>query len=284
MNESLPRLAALPVGAKVMLTAFLALLGTGYLVALGNIYYQHNEADLKPGMTLDDLRRAYHGLEVSQTTEHRERIPSEMEERVSPGGDMRRFLEKGGPAAVDTLMGWLEDGSPEAQFAEAAYVPGGPTPQQVITDQCVLCHNPEGDMYDVPYAESEDEPAQFQLVVARASPDFGPTQTETTTRTLAPPSVAELMHITHAHILSMPIFTLCVGVLFFLSGLPKWLTYTIGPIPMLALCGDIAGWWLARPYEPAIFLIAVAGAVFGASYGFQILATFGALWFGRRSA
>ncbi len=279
------RLANLPLAAKLMLTAFLALLGTGYLVATRNIYEQHHEADLEPGLSMDDLRRAYHGLNKEVTEETQTQLPSTMQRMVAPGAPMRMYLERGGPPAVRTLTTWLENGSREVQFPTTGLVePGDPSPRQVITRQCVLCHNAtDGEMMDVPYAQAFGKQAEYDLVIAAAEPVAGPTTTETAVMELAPTGRAELVHITHAHILAMPIFTLCVGTLFLLTGLPQWLKTIVGPLPMIALCFDIGAWWLTRVYEPGIFIIATAGAVFGLAYGIQIIAAFLSLWFGRRT-
>lgn len=279
------RLAHLPVGAKLMLTAFLALLGCGYLVAVRNIYEKHHEADLEPAMSIDDLRRTYHGLEKTITSESRPRTPSVMELMVKPGGPMRAYLEQGGPKAVRTLMHWLETGAEQAAFTTANVPqPGDPAPRSVIARQCIRCHNAtDGEMADVPFATGPDAQPDFNLVMPLTRSFFGQPTTETEVMQLPPTGRPELIHITHAHILSMPVFTIAVGILFFLTGLPPWLKTTLGPLPMLALCADIAGWWLARAYEPAIYLIAGAGAVFGLTYGVQILSALLSLWFGRRN-
>lgn len=50
---------------------------------------------------------------------------------------------------------------------------------------------------------------------------------------------------------------------------------------MLAVVLDIGSWWLARFFEPFVYVIAAAGAVFGAAYGLQILCIFGSMWLAR---
>jgi hypothetical protein len=51
---------------------------------------------------------------------------------------------------------------------------------------------------------------------------------------------------------------------------------------VVATCVDVGCWWLARPFEPAIFGILAAGAVFGTVLGLQILCILGSAWFGRK--
>jgi len=277
------RLTSLPASAKLMLTLFLALMGVGYLVAVLNIFEHHTEADLEPGLKLGDLQRVYHGMEKEVTAEVSTTLMSPMQRMVSPGGKMRKYLERGGDPAVRALMSWLEAGAHEDAFAKAG-VPqaGDPAPQGVIAGQCIRCHNMQGDVADIPYAMDEESRPVFELVSKKAAPVLGPTTQQAQTVWLAPTGRAELVQITHAHILAIPVFTLIVGLLFFLTGIRPAIKAVLGPLPMLAICFDFASWWLARPYGPFVFFIAAAGGVFGVAFGLQILCVFGSLWFGER--
>ena len=58
-------LPTLPAGARIMLTAFLAIIGSGYLVAVWNIHHSHRMADGVGGLSLDDVRAVYSGMSVS---------------------------------------------------------------------------------------------------------------------------------------------------------------------------------------------------------------------------
>ncbi len=279
------RLADLPFSGKLLVTAFLALIGVGYLIGVRNIFEHHSEADLQPGLTVDDLRRNYHGLEVESTSDARKHTPSIMEKMVRPGGPMRKFLEKGGEPAIRGLTAWLEGGSEEEAFARADLAePGAPSAQRVIGMQCVRCHNStDGEMADVPYAQSVMDEAEYGLVMALAAPPGGKPTPGTKTMQLAPIGRPELVQVTHAHIMAIPVFTLIVGGLFLFTGLPTKLKSVIAPLPMVVLCADFASWWLARSIEPFIYVIAAAGAVFGLAFGFQILSVAYSLWLGKRS-
>jgi hypothetical protein len=286
------RLRNLPLGAKVTLTAFLALMGAGYLVAVTNIYLHHNEADLEPGLGPGDLLAVYHGLERDAPAGT---IPQKahMLRRVEPGGDMRKYLEKGGEEAVRTLIGWLEAGAQETDFSrEGLFRPGDPSPQDVIAENCVRCHNArDGDKKDVPYAESRDDLPTYALVQKEAvrpgtmSPEATPRRdaVEPGTRTIRiePMSVERLVQVTHVHIISIPVFALAVAALFFLSSAGPRLKAILGPIPMLGVCLDVASWWLARPIPPFALAIGAAGAIFGTSLALQMLLVLRSLWLDR---
>ncbi|HVP12835.1 MAG TPA: hypothetical protein VMV94_16800 [Phycisphaerae bacterium] len=279
------RLASLPLTAKLLLTPFLALIGCGYFVALLNIYEHHQDADLEPGLTFNDLRRVYHGIDKLVTSKTQQQNPSPMQKMTSPGGKMRPKLEKGGEPAVRALTRWLADGAQEADFARAGvYQAGDPSVKQVIAQRCIECHNAtDGEESDVPYAQSSSSEPEYVLVIKEAAPELGPVVTESKMMHLAPKSVADLVQITHAHILAMPVFTVIIGGLFLLTGLPQRFKLVVGPLPMVAMCFDFASWWLARPFEPFVYVIAAAGAVFGASLGVQILCVSASLWFGKKT-
>ena len=284
MNWESMRLARLSLSAKALVSLFLLLVGLGYFAATANIYFQHQDADLEPGLTLDDLKRTFHGLEKEITPEAKVTVNSTMLEQVRPGGDMREYLDPGGESAVRALIFWLENGAAEEDFAKSELAQAGdPSAKQVITDQCIECHNADGgEMEDAPFADDEESKPEFANVEKVAKPEYtrhdsGPQQV-----TLAPTGLKELVHITHAHILAIPVFTLIVGVLFLMTGCGSSVKLILGPLPMLAVVADIGSWWLARFYEPFIYVIAASGAVFGATYGLQILCILASMWLGRK--
>ncbi len=280
------RLAQLSTPAKMMITLFLALVGTGYLVATANIYLQHENADLEPGLTPDDLKRNFHGIEKVITPDAKVTVNSTMLEQVREGGDMREHLDPGGEPAVRALISWLEKSASEADFATPAlYETGDPSAQQVITDQCVECHNSDGgEMEDLPFAAAMDGEAEFTQMAEVVARDETREETGPQKIVLPPKSIKNLVLVTHQHILSIPVFTLIVGVMFLMTGFSPVIKWILVPLPMLAVLGDIGGWWLARYFEPGIFVIAASGAVFGATFGLQILGVFGSMWFGHRTS
>jgi hypothetical protein len=278
-------LGSLPLGAKVTLTAFLALLGGGYLVALGNIYMHHAEADLEPGLTPADVVRVYHGLEKEMTVEMV--VPkSAMLKQVEPGGAMRKYLEKGGEESVRVLMAWLEDGAERDSFEKEELVePGDPSPQDVIAETCVRCHNAtSGEKSDTPYAETRDDLPTFELVSQVALPPVPDLESGKKTVYLPPMGLDALVQVTHVHIISIPMFALAVAALFLLTNQSARVKALLTPIPMLAVCLDIGSWWLARPLEPFAYLVAAAGAIFGTALALQLVCVLGSLWLGGSKA
>lgn len=285
VQERLPRLQDLPAPARWVLSAFLAMIGVGYVVAAINIYVHHQDADLEPGFSLDDLRRVYHGIDTETSAEHSLQRPSVMEKMVRPGGGMRKYLEKGGDSAVRAMMCWLESGATQTDFTKTGkHQPGDPSAQQVLGSLCIRCHNAtDGEAKGVAYAESATAEPEYRRVAEFVAPRAGLTEHGTHVVHLAPTEEGELVQVTHAHILAIPVFTLIISGLFFLTGLSPAIKRYVGPAPMIALCCDFASWWLARLYEPFVYVIVAAGAVFGICLAFQIVAVLVSLWSGRRA-
>jgi hypothetical protein len=279
--ESL-RLSRLSLPAKLLVTLFLGVVGPGYLFGTANIMFQHQDADLEPGLTVDDLRRTFHGMEKTITPDAEVTVNSLMLEQVRPDGEMREYLEDGGEPAVRSLMAWLKDGAEEEAFTSPD-VPqaGDPSPVEVIKSNCVECHHADGgDMEDLPFAASDEAEPEYTLVMEAAEPDFTTHESGPQTVVLAPTSVKKLIHITHAHVLAIPVFTLLVGALFLMTGFGDKVKLILAPLPMLAVLLDIGSWWLARFVEPLIYVIAASGAIFGAAYALQILAILASMWLG----
>jgi len=283
MNNDIFRLAKLSIPAKLLVTIFLAIIGPGYLFGTANIYYQHQYADDEPGLSLEDLRATFHGMTRTFEPDDKIIVNSVMLSEVQPDGSMREYLEEGGEPAVRALITWLENQAKEEEFAQSGLAQeGDPSAQEVIREHCIICHNADGgDMEDVPYAETDESDPDYALVMETATPDITVEDSGVQTKVYKPTSQPRLVHITHAHIFTMPMFTFFVGVLFLMTGISDKIKLLIGPLPMLAVLLDISSWWIARWVEPFIYVIAGAGAIFGFFYAIQILCIFGSLWFGR---
>lgn len=278
------RLANLTVPGKLLVTLFVLIVGPGYLFGTLNIMLKHQDADEEEGLTLDDLRATFHGLEKTYTPEAEVTVNSTMLEQVRPGGDMREYLEEETDARG--LITWLENGAKEDDFdtgdlAEA----GDPSAKAVLASVCIECHNSDGgDMEDVPFASAADADPDYAMIVdtGSAEPEYETHEMGPQTKTLGPTAEKRLVHITHAHVLAMPVFTMLVGMLFMMTGWGSGIKLLLGPLPMLAVMADIGSWWLARYSEPFIFVIAASGAVFGLTYALQILCVLSSTWCGKK--
>ena len=95
MNWDALRLARLSLPAKLLITLLLLIIGPGYLFGVANIYFKHQNADGEPGLTVDDLRAAFHGMTKTFQPEDKVIVNSTMLKKVRPGGEMRETSGQG---------------------------------------------------------------------------------------------------------------------------------------------------------------------------------------------
>ena len=279
-----PRLREFSLPFRLTITLFVALLVSGYLLSVGNIVTRHEMADGSPGLTLHDIVAHYHGLTKVVAPDSPVEIHSEMLREVGPDGGMREYLDDGGPSAVRALLTWLAAGGTKKGFLVSGVPePGDPSPANVIRDLCVECHHAAGgDMEDVPYAPRAGGDPDYALVAVVARAPVAPASAGPRTIRIAPVSAKKLLHVTHSHILSIPVFVLAMTGLFLLTGAGRRMKLILGPMPMAAITLDILAWWLARPIGAFAYLVPLAGAVFGASFCLQAAWVICSTW--RRTA
>ncbi|MFQ5410748.1 MAG: hypothetical protein ACE5EC_00565 [Phycisphaerae bacterium] len=260
-------LGGIPPGARVMLTAFLLIIGAGYCVAVANIYHSHQMADGKEGMTIDDVRAVYGGLRVAEG----EAVPSRMLTMIT--GAMRQYIDSDEDFTI--LEDWLKEGGMEAGLDQGT---GSKTPRRILILTCLRCHaqSTETEISQKSPFGPDDFDVDYAMLSSFASAGPAPTGEPIE----APPqyTIPRLVLVSHVHMLAIPVFTLIVALLFSMTRFPArpraWLT----PLPMMALILDFAGWWLARMAGSFVFVLLGAGAIFGLIFGFQILVVFIDLW------
>ncbi|HOJ05814.1 MAG TPA: hypothetical protein PK916_17600 [Bacteroidota bacterium] len=97
-------------------------------------------------------------------------------------------------------------------------------------------------------------------------------------------SEAEILNITHAHILSLSLLFLAVGAIFALSeGLPGWLRSFVLIEPFVSIVLTFGGMWFVRFHHPAwSMLMAVSGIAMTFSYAVMTFWSIRCLWRTRR--
>lgn len=260
-------LHSLPTGGRVMLTAFLAIVATGYLIGVWNIHLRHQMADGVEGLSLDDVRAVYSGMTVSSDAPSPSRmltmIQTTMGEYVQSEGDFR------------VLESWLKRGGRRDELEAGE---GERSPRAVLRT-CLRCHAADSGEDIAGHAPfgPDDWDVDFAMLSKFLSPTEGAGDGPTR---WTPPQyqVPRLVLVSHVHMLSIPMFTLAVGLLFMMTRLPAGPRAVLTPLPMLALAVDLGGWWMARASGMFVYAIAGAGAVFGLAFGLQVLAVAVDLW------
>lgn len=261
-------LPALPTSTRIMLTAFLAIIGSGYLVAVANIYSRHQMADGKEGVSLGDLRVVYSGTTVAADSKE---LPSRMLTMIR--GEMRQYFSS--DANFSVLESWLKEGGSEAGLTKGE---AKAKPNRVLLVDCMRCHAQSSETRiskEAPFGPDEFT-IDYNLISRFVSPSKGQSPGEVR----VPPqyTIPRLVLVSHQHMLAIPMFTLIVGLLFMTTRLPPALRGVMTPIPMIAVLFDLSGWWLARVADSFVMVIAGAGGLFALSFGFQIFCVLVDMW------
>lgn len=232
---------------------------------------------------------------------------------------MRKHLAEGGVEAIRTIEAWLAHGAPEAQFKHEGLVqPGDPSPMDVLSAQCLDCHNAEtGERAESPFGPDLFS-IEYEMVFKFAGPGTakgtgfaatddadhaehenadGHTEAEDEAREdgaasggsshshkskrRAPRTIgpAKISHL----LLVTHIHMLSIPVFtLIVSGLflmgSGAWRRCVGPVPMIALVVDFSCWWLARQSEVFIYVMVTAGGVYGLAMGIQLVTVLVSLW------
>jgi hypothetical protein len=241
------RLRDLPLPQRLLATWFLVALAAGFGAAQVNLRLQHAAADGEPGLSYDDVVATFHGTAES----------SLLTSKISPGGSMAKNLPL--PADRKTVTDWVRAGAREAEF---------PLVAEVLARRCVRCHNPGGEMRQVPFAASRERAPEFARVKPLAEP--GPLMSE-----------ASLAKSTHAHLFGMGTLFAVAGWLFLLAEPPSWLRSAGVSLPFAAMFLDIGCWWLARLHGAFAAGVLAGGALLALSFGVLIVWPLWHMWGGR---
>ncbi len=108
-----------PLSERLLYTAFLLLMGIGYLMALTYIYLSHQGHDGKPGLSMEDIVDNYYG----------NRSGTRLEAAIR--GPMAGYIQ-----AQDRhhVVEWLKSGAPERDYESRI--------RPILAKTCLQCHSP----------------------------------------------------------------------------------------------------------------------------------------------
>lgn len=108
---------------KVLFSAFLIVVGCGYLMALTLIYYTDAGRDGKPGLSVQDIADDYYG----------NRSGTRLEAAIR--GPMSPHLTLG---ERNEIVAWLKSGEAESQYTQVI--------KPILNKDCTRCHSPASGM------------------------------------------------------------------------------------------------------------------------------------------
>lgn len=113
------RLCEFGLSEKALYTAFLLVMGVGYLMAMVYLYTSHRGHDGRPGLSIEDIADNYFG----------NRSGSRLEAAVR--GPMAGYIDV---EDRNDVVAWLKSGAPESDYALAI--------QPILSKSCLACHDP----------------------------------------------------------------------------------------------------------------------------------------------
>ena len=208
----------------------------------------HQNRDSKPGVSLDDLKGAYHGVRLAPPLEsallrnHPPELP-----------DPERKI----------LLKWITSKSPNELYDEP--VLGAEAPAEILALRCVSCHG----------RKSTDESKIGEKLPLEFWDDVKKVVFPTV---IDPVPTPILVASAHAHLLALA--TLSIGMLALLwatrfgATLKSWLTLGL----CLGLLADFAAQWLARGSVEYVFVMIAAGGAYVVISGVILLIAALELW------
>lgn len=103
---------------RLLCSAFLILMGLGYVTALGYLYFTHRDLDGKPGLSVEDIVFSYYG----------NRSGTRMEQMLR--GPMQPYSK---PLETALLVAWLQTGASQQGYDAVA--------RPILQEQCFGCHS-----------------------------------------------------------------------------------------------------------------------------------------------
>ena len=261
MNGASLKLRDLSPAARLGMTCILLVLLGGLATSASQIYLHHQNRDEKPGLSLDDFRGAYHGVRAiaPMITQLQAGHPLDVETdlAVKLADDDRRLL-----------LTWLQSDRISEDYDNLDL--GDLAPAEVIAGSCLLCHSRTARYGD---GIGERVPLDFWDDVKNVA----------FSRNISPMSVDVLITSTHTHALSLAGITLVVALLLLATSWPKRLVYSAILLTGAALLADLCAQWLARSIEVFVWVMLIAGCVYGAMMTLTTLAIIADLWLPRKN-
>ena len=245
-------LRELDFGARVALTALVFVFAIGLAASGYHLREHHRNRDEQPGVSLEDLEGAYHGV---QTT-----------------APLVTALERGHPAELadtdrELLLRWLRSSRISEDFDN--FDLGDAAPAELIRKSCLTCHARQATAGG---GVGEALPLDYFEDVKRLA----------FSKQVAPVPVRVLAASTHAHALSLAAMSAVIGFLLSATRWSRWLRSGLFALAGVSLFVDLACWWLARDSAAWVPVIVAAGFAYVASTALSLAAIALDVWMPKR--
>ena len=242
------RLRDLPFVARLGLTCLLAVIGGGLIMSATHMAWHYDNRDERPGLTLDDIKAQYHGLNST-----------------APILTMMRsgHAEKLSDPARATLIKWLESTRVAEDYDNMDM--GDNSPAEIISRSCAECHSrkaPSGPKVarNVPLDHWEDvKKVAFTRKIDRTGDKI----------------IAASLH---THALGLGSLAAVVSLFALCTAWNRRLTGSLIFVATIGLLTDLTCQWFTKFYEPLSLGIVGGGAAFAGGIGLMLILIFAELW------
>ena len=247
-------LLGLPTSGRLALSLLLLVNLGGFIAASFHLETHHQNRDERPGLSVDDLTGAYHGI--------RSQAPLRLAlERNHPGEiDGSKSLD---PSQKKRLLDWLDLDSVKMGEQYDSLDLGENAPAEILAAACVKCHS-----------RGSTDAAAKKLPLEYLD-DVKPIATS---RDISPTDEKIMIASLHTHAISLATILILLTAMMFAT---RWPTMLRGGLPLLAALGlsvDLACWLLARSSPAFVYGIIAGGALFVAATGLMTLALVVDMW------
>ncbi len=236
---------------RLGLTGLLLTMALGLWASVKHLLHHYDKRDEVPGMTLDDVKAAYHGLDspskllASLQRNHPEELPQK---------------------ARQSLIAWLEKDKVAENYDNLDL--GDDAPAELLAAHCVKCHarNATDEVAKKLPLESWDDVRKVAF-----------------SRRVNPTPKEVVMMSMHAHAPAMATMSLVLAIMACFSRLPGWLGGGVCALMGVGLFADLGAWHLARGNADWVYAIVAGGAAYNGATALLIVLLLLDLWLPRRA-
>lgn len=245
------RLRELPLAFRLGLTGVVGAVLLGLWASLSHLEEHHQNRDARPGVSVDDLVGAYHGIDnpapfvVALEREHPEEQPA---------------------AARELLLKWLRGDKVSENFDNPDL--GDSAPAEIIARDCLQCHSRKSTQGE---GIGQKIPLEYWDDVEKVA--FA--------RKLDPTPYPILVTSTHTHALAMATLAGLLMLLVWATRFAPFLRSAAAFLLGVGLACDLAGWFLARQSAALVWLVIAGGGAFASGVVLASALVLAELWLPR---
>ena len=226
-------LRSLPYSFRVGIALLVITLLGGYIVSGLHLKWHYENRDEEPGLTINDIIGAYHGVQ-------------------SPS-PLIQALETGHPEELseperNALLDWLRGDRLSQDYDNLDL--GENAPSEIIAFNCLDCHTRS--------ASGEDAMPSVPLEY------WDDIQSIAYSKDIQPAGTNIVAMSQHAHAPSMAIILIVIAWLAICTRFWMVLTGLITFVAGLGLLVDMAGWWITRDFAPFAYAVVIGGGIYSA--------------------